>query len=189
MTSSTAFHLSTLHHTSLHHTTLQFVKRHRLKIASVALALIAIKSVAGPAPLDPAVRLQTTFDKVETSLALSDEQAALWNSAETATLAMLKAGFERRKSVHDTLLSTLAESSPDVHALSQTLLTDMESHLTENKQNHEAWLNVYDSLSTDQQALARQALLAELAKMEKMHRMGPPPAKSSRRAAATPSSF
>lgn len=151
-----------------------FVKHHKFKMLGVALALVAFKSVADTLPRDPAVHLQRTFDNVEASLALSEEQAQVWAVAESATLAKIKTRMEQRKAMGDTLRSTLAEDNPDLHALSQTLLSDMETHLTENKANHDAWLNVYDNLNADQQALVRKALLAELTKMEHMRRMGPP---------------
>lgn len=152
-----------------------FIRRHPGKLAGVVFALVALKAVADPAPFNPLTRLQQTFDTVEASLSLNDEQTQRWETAEAATLAQLKTDFEQHKTVHDTIKSTLAQDNPDLHALSKNLLDDMQTRLAASKTNQDNWLAVYDDLSTEQQTLVRQALLAELAKMEKMRRMGPPP--------------
>lgn len=166
-----------------------FVKRHKLKMIGAVLALIAFNSVAEPMFFDPSERLQRTFDRVEASLSLNEAQAQAWATAESATLAQVKAGMERRLSARDRLRSALAEDTPDLHALSQSQLGDMDTHLMENKANHEVWLGVYDSLTTEQQALVRKALLAELTKMENRHRKGLQHMESSRSMRAPTSSF
>lgn len=166
-----------------------FIKRHKLTLAGVALALLALKAVAETLPPDPGMHLQRTFDRVEASLSLTDEQAQAWAVAESATLAQLKSGMEQRKSIRDTVRSTLSENEPDLHALSDNLLNDMETHLAERKTNHDVWLSVYDSLTAEQQVLARKAVLAELTKMENKHHKGQPPMDSGHRMRAPASSF
>ncbi len=166
-----------------------FVTRHKLKWAGLALALLAMKAVAETLPPDLGMHLQRTFDRVEASLSLTEEQAQTWATAEAQTLLQLKSGMEQRKSIRDTVRSTLTENEPDLHALSDTLLNDMQTHLAERKVNHELWLNVYDSLTVEQQALARQAVLAELTKMESKRHEGQPHRESGHRMRAPASSF
>lgn len=166
-----------------------FIKRHKLKLAGIVLALLALKGVAETLPPNPEAHLQRAFDRVEASLTLTDEQAQAWATAESTTLEQLMNGMEQRKSIRDTVRSTLAENEPDLHALSNALLNEMETHLAERKANHDVWLSVYDSLTAEQQGLARKAVLAELTKMENRHHKGQPPMDSGHRMRAPASSF
>lgn len=161
-----------------------FLQRYKAAITGIALSLAAVSGVAAPLPQDPATRIQARFDKIETSLTLTDEQTALWAAAETATINHMKTEFERRKTVHDTLRTTLAADDADLHALSETLLTDLDTSVSERKANHALWLALYDSLTDDQKTLARQALLEEMTKMERKRHMGPPPADAGHRRAS-----
>lgn len=145
-------------------------------VASCALIIFGSKSFAADStPPDPATQLQSVFDKVQTSLNLTDEQTALWDQAETAMLAQMKEEFSRISATREQIRSSLSEASPDLHALAASLEQDMDAHVASAKQNHELWLAVYDSLDADQQATLRKAFISELTKMERMRRLGPPP--------------
>ncbi len=158
-------------------------KRHSLLFAvavSVTLACAAVivfgnQSFADQAPPDPSTELQSVFDKTQQNLSLTAAQTALWNEAETYSLAQMKEEFSRMSSTRSEIQSSLSETSPDLHALATKLEDDMDAHVAAAKKNHELWLAVYDSLDADQQTILRKAFVTEFNKMEKMRRMGPPP--------------
>jgi Spy/CpxP family protein refolding chaperone len=108
------------------------------------------------------------FAQFKTQLALTPDQEAKWSAA----VAVGKESRQRTRvlmqQTHDQVKAALSKDSPDLQAISTMMDAARQQAFELRKPARAAWLDLYASLSPQQKAIVRDALLARMQRHEQM---------------------
>jgi hypothetical protein len=120
----------------------------------------------GAGPHGPGMSIEGALASVKGQLNLTQPQETMWNNAVAAATAARDAGRTSMQQVHATLIAELAKAEPNFAAVAAAGDAAQANMQTLRKQVRDQWLALYNSLSSAQKTLVRDAVKARVDRME-----------------------
>lgn len=145
---------------------------HVLAIQMLAGTAAMLPSLSFAMPMEersgaPAGPMATNrLGQLHDQLKLTEHQETLWNRAQAASRAQMRARMGERQQELRIYKEALADPQVDLRALSRKMDARRDQALKESREMRELWLALYDSLDARQREVARRFLLERIEYME-----------------------
>jgi Spy/CpxP family protein refolding chaperone len=151
--------------------------RRRASQAVLASALfVAIGAAAQPGPgagpgpgFGPHARgahVEQVIAQLRTQLNLNTQQQLAFDNAIAASKSARGAGRAERDKVRDAMKVELAKPAPDLRAISNLAETARANTHAQHTQIREQWLALYETFTSQQKQVVRDAMLKRMERME-----------------------
>ncbi|NOT89028.1 MAG: hypothetical protein HOP03_12710 [Lysobacter sp.] len=133
--------------------------RHRIfLVAGLAAALVATTAISAPRM----ARGDAMLPPTATELGLSKVHATSWDALRADAVALRQLGRDDLQDGFVAFRSLLDQPTPDLRAFSEESQRKVDAHMAEARALRDRQLDLYESLSTDEQARVRAAMAARL---------------------------
>jgi hypothetical protein len=139
--------------------------KHRLfLVAGLTAALVATTAVSAPR----IARGDAMLPPTAAELGLSAAHAASWDALRADAVALRQIGRDDLVAGTTELRTLLNQSSPDLRAFSRESQRKVDAHMAEARALRDRQLDLYESLSPQEQARVRAAMAERLDRLSKL---------------------
>ena len=139
--------------------------KHMLFLAAgLTVALVATTAVSAPRK----ARGDAMLPPTAAELGLSAGHAKQWDALRSETVAMRQVGREDMRSGFIELRGLLDRPDADLRAFSTASQNKLDAHMAEARALRDRQLDLYESLSPDEQARVRAAMAQRLDRLAKL---------------------
>lgn len=139
--------------------------KHRLfLVAGLTVALVATTAFSAPRRLQGDAMLPPTADELH----LSPAHTKPWDALRSEAVALREVGRDDLRSGAAELRVLLDQPSPDLRAFSNASQRKVDAHMAEARALRDRQLDLYESLSPDEQARVRAAMADRLDRLSKL---------------------
>jgi hypothetical protein len=114
------------------------------------------------------MEIEHVLGSVKGQLNLNTSQQLMWDNAVAQTKAARETGRAGMQKVHDAMAAELAKPEPDLAAMAAVADGVHAGNQTLRQGVRNQWLTVYATFTPAQKAVVRDALAAQMARMESM---------------------
>jgi hypothetical protein len=127
-------------------------------VAGLAAALVATTAISAPRM----ARSEAMLPPTATELGLSSIHAKSWDALRADAIALRQVGRDDLQGGFVAFRGLLDQPSPDLRAFSDASQRKVDAHMAEARALRDRQLDLYESLSPDEQARVRAAMAERL---------------------------